>query len=148
MVRLPNIRFTFYSIRILVNSRRIVDNNLKFIQSNQNSVTHIQFSKNYYIVKTLKESYTQFYGADRDRTDDLLVANQSLSQLSYGPLFHSPCQLLSYSNLSRIQPTNQPIIAIAKTINPSHLILDPNAIIISFISQPFRTHQKLIHFFK
>ena len=24
-------------------------------------------------------------GADRDRTDDLLVANQSLSQLSYGP---------------------------------------------------------------
>ena len=24
-------------------------------------------------------------GADRDRTDDLLVANQALSQLSYGP---------------------------------------------------------------
>ena len=25
-------------------------------------------------------------GASRDRTDDLLVANQSLSQLSYGPI--------------------------------------------------------------
>ena len=25
-------------------------------------------------------------GASRDRTDDLLVANQALSQLSYGPL--------------------------------------------------------------
>ncbi len=25
------------------------------------------------------------YGAGRDRTDDLLVANQALSQLSYGP---------------------------------------------------------------
>jgi hypothetical protein len=25
------------------------------------------------------------YGADRDRTDDLLVANQMLSQLSYRP---------------------------------------------------------------
>ena len=24
-------------------------------------------------------------GANRDRTDDLLVANQTLSQLSYGP---------------------------------------------------------------
>jgi hypothetical protein len=26
-------------------------------------------------------------GADRDRTDDLLNANQALSQLSYSPLF-------------------------------------------------------------
>ena len=25
-------------------------------------------------------------GANRDRTDDLLVANQTLSQLSYGPM--------------------------------------------------------------
>ena len=25
-------------------------------------------------------------GADRDRTDDLLVANQTLSQLSYSPI--------------------------------------------------------------
>ena len=25
-------------------------------------------------------------GANRDRTDDLLVANQTLSQLSYGPV--------------------------------------------------------------
>jgi hypothetical protein len=28
-------------------------------------------------------------GANRDRTDDLLVANQTLSQLSYGPPDHS-----------------------------------------------------------
>ena len=26
-------------------------------------------------------------GANRDRTGDLLVANQTLSQLSYGPVF-------------------------------------------------------------
>ncbi len=30
--------------------------------------------------------YTGFTGADRSRTDDLLDANQALSQLSYGPL--------------------------------------------------------------
>ena len=28
-------------------------------------------------------------GANRDRTDDLLVANQTLSQLSYGPSWRS-----------------------------------------------------------
>ena len=27
-----------------------------------------------------------FGGADRDRTDDLLVANEALSQLSYSPI--------------------------------------------------------------
>jgi hypothetical protein len=29
-------------------------------------------------------------GASRDRTGDLLVANQALSQLSYGPVVHGP----------------------------------------------------------
>ena len=33
---------------------------------------------------------TSDYGADRSRTDDLLNANQALSQLSYGPDFR--CQ--------------------------------------------------------
>jgi hypothetical protein len=31
-----------------------------------------------------------FGGANRDRTGDLLVANQALSQLSYGPLLRAP----------------------------------------------------------
>src|SRR3974390_1524732 len=31
-------------------------------------------------------------GARRDRTDDLLLAKQALSQLSYGPLFRARCQ--------------------------------------------------------
>ena len=29
--------------------------------------------------------YTKYGGAGRDRTDDLLLAKQALSQLSYGP---------------------------------------------------------------
>ena len=29
-------------------------------------------------------------GANRDRTDDLLLAKQALSQLSYGPAFLTP----------------------------------------------------------
>ena len=32
--------------------------------------------------------WTQPGGASRDRTGDLLVANQTLSQLSYGPLVY------------------------------------------------------------
>ncbi len=28
---------------------------------------------------------TEFGGPDQDRTDDLLIANEALSQLSYGP---------------------------------------------------------------
>jgi hypothetical protein len=31
-----------------------------------------------------------WYGADRSRTDDLLNANQALSQLSYGPALQEP----------------------------------------------------------
>ena len=40
-----------------------------------------------------------FRGADRDRTDDLFVANESLSQLSY-----SPKQTISYYFLRRAVP--------------------------------------------
>ena len=32
-------------------------------------------------------------GASRDRTDDLLDANQTLSQLSYGPINFEACRL-------------------------------------------------------
>ena len=34
-------------------------------------------------------------GASRDRTDDLIVANDALSQLSYSPKFR-PCGLRGY----------------------------------------------------
>ena len=34
----------------------------------------------------IKKSTPQIGGADRDRTDDLLNANQALFQLSYGPI--------------------------------------------------------------
>ena len=33
-------------------------------------------------------------GPDRDRTDDLLDANQALSQLSYGPEYSRPSTLV------------------------------------------------------
>ena len=35
-------------------------------------------------------SLTAFGGAGRDRTDDLLLAKQALSQLSYSPLKRDP----------------------------------------------------------
>jgi hypothetical protein len=35
----------------------------------------------------------QVGGASRDRTDDLLLAKQALSQLSYGPKRRSPKQI-------------------------------------------------------
>ena len=41
-------------------------------------------------------------GADRDRTDDLLNANQALSQLSYSPLF------LQEEARSKMNPASTP----------------------------------------
>ena len=35
--------------------------------------------------KCCHRNYKEFGGADRDRTDDLVIANDALSQLSYGP---------------------------------------------------------------
>ena len=39
-------------------------------------------------------------GARRDRTDDLLLAKQALSQLSYGPIFRN--QLSAISNQKQL----------------------------------------------
>lgn len=39
-------------------------------------------------------------GADRDRTDDLVIANDALSQLSYGPT--EPGIWVQFALLSRI----------------------------------------------
>ena len=53
-------------------------------------------------VDVLKEVY--FGGASRDRTDDLIVANDALSQLSYSPTFGgmAACRCLSdYTKLPR-----------------------------------------------
>ena len=48
-------------------------------------------------------------GPDRDRTDDLLDANQALSQLSYGPICRVPIPRRevdsSLSRRSRVAPT-------------------------------------------
>ena len=76
-----------------------------------------------------------FHGADRNRTDDLLVANQSLSQLSYGPLSGA---VSVHPNLFRIQLTNQPKMATTKTIKPSHRILIKANIGSGIVSCPFR----------
>ena len=35
--------------------------------------------------ETVERDFTRIGGARRDRTDDLLLAKQALSQLSYGP---------------------------------------------------------------
>src|ERR1700704_391650 len=37
-------------------------------------------------------------GARRDRTDDLLLAKQALSQLSYGPYEHGPLRAMALNN--------------------------------------------------
>src|SRR5579872_7462197 len=43
-------------------------------------------------------------GASRDRTDDLIVANDALSQLSYSPTVASGLQGETQINLSRLPP--------------------------------------------
>ncbi len=68
-----------------------------------------------------------FPGADRDRTDDLLVANQALSQLSYGPSRRKQANLADQRILSLIQPTNQANTAMTRTPIPRKLTSDLNA---------------------
>ena len=47
-------------------------------------------------------------GADRDRTDDLLNANQALSQLSYGPIIIIYQTKLNLVGLGRLElPTSR-----------------------------------------
>ena len=88
-------------------------------------VTHIQLSKSkigpkiyfgpagihrrYYQAKSLglrtiigSQVRSFFPGADRDRTDDLLVANQALSQLSYGPVQDSAGRRIAEHNDARV----------------------------------------------
>ena len=49
-------------------------------------------------------------GADRDRTDDLVIANDALSQLSYGPIgrvcerFPGPCQAMEAADGRGLEP--------------------------------------------
>ena len=43
------------------------------------------FLPNYYYFRN-NQIFLSYCGPKRDRTDDLLNANQALSQLSYGPL--------------------------------------------------------------
>ena len=45
-------------------------------------------------------------GANRDRTGDLLVANQTLSQLSYGP---APCRHQILVGLAGVAPATSPL---------------------------------------
>jgi hypothetical protein len=45
-------------------------------------------------IMTDRPSSMVFGGGERDRTDDLLVANQALSQLSYTPDPHLPTRNL------------------------------------------------------
>jgi hypothetical protein len=60
-----------------------------------------------------------FTGADRNRTDDLLVANQPLSQLSYGPGINPADRpVLRQLILFRIQLTRHARIAIPSTEIP------------------------------
>src|SRR6266480_1564977 len=44
-------------------------------------------------------------GARRDRTDDLLLAKQALSQLSYGPLVSHTARQSKLANKSRLRPS-------------------------------------------
>ena len=41
-------------------------------------------------------------GAEEDRTPDLRIANATLSQLSYGPMFADPLRALFYTKQQRI----------------------------------------------
>lgn len=56
------------------------------IQLGQNSRVQIGTSKNWQPVSE-KNKRVVLGGASRDRTDDLIVANDALSQLSYSPTY-------------------------------------------------------------
>ncbi len=46
-------------------------------------------------VETIENIDPEFGGASRDRTDDLIVANDALSQLSYSPTLSGLCNFIS-----------------------------------------------------
>ena len=49
-----------------------------------------------------------FGGADRDRTDDLVIANDALSQLSYDPTFDGGCFAQSCILVKHVHPWQTP----------------------------------------
>jgi hypothetical protein len=52
-------------------------------------------------LKEAGSAYDKVGGARRDRTDDLLLAKQALSQLSYGPVgFHNPTEAGNHTSES------------------------------------------------
>jgi hypothetical protein len=66
---------------------------------------HIQFSRNKLFFFYEREKNTiikAFGGAKRDRTADLLLARQALSQLSYGPI-------KGMVGLSGLEPPTSPL---------------------------------------
>jgi hypothetical protein len=89
-------------------------------------------------------SYEPHRGADRDRTDDLLVANEALSQLSYSPLFHFhiPCSLI-YKNPQRQSMILHRIAVFTARFRAEAvftLTKDPRMIIFLKISRGFMDH--------
>ena len=54
-------------------------------------------------------SFRENGGADRDRTDDILLAKQALSQLSYSPIAPSITEVLKVVGLDRFELSTSPL---------------------------------------
>ena len=54
-------------------------------------------------------SFERNGGADRDRTDDILLAKQALSQLSYSPIAPSITEVLKVVGLDRFELSTSPL---------------------------------------
>src|SRR5678815_5676290 len=59
----------------------------------------------------------KFGGASRDRTDDLIVANDALSQLSYSPTFRGN-RMISAAILSAFPAADQPLDCSERNLTP------------------------------
>ncbi len=90
-----------------------------WIRQYRSTIASIQFSKSFISSGNSPGRKSLRTGADRSRTDDLLVANQSLSQLSYGPDLPDRLETAAHRILSRIHPNNHARIAMPKTAIPS-----------------------------
>jgi hypothetical protein len=64
-------------------------------------------------------SKPEFGGAGRDRTGDLIVANDALSQLSYSPTRGLDCRLLKYFSSD---PESAPTGSAPGTGVPAHIL--------------------------
>ena len=56
-----------------------------------------------------KEQHVLFGGAKRDRTADLLLARQALSQLSYGPIMNIKLSITLVVGPSGLEPPTSPL---------------------------------------